>query len=78
MLKTNINKINFLRQAEISLVASLAVATSVYVPAPALAQEQDGEPKKVSHAVRHEREETGPHYMSYGASQRTPARTGLF
>jgi hypothetical protein len=26
--------------------------------------------------LRREREETGPHYISYGISQRTPGRTG--
>lgn len=26
--------------------------------------------------LRREREETGPHYVSYGISQRTPSRTG--
>lgn len=26
--------------------------------------------------MRREREETGPHYISYGNSQRTPSRTG--
>lgn len=27
-------------------------------------------------SMRREREETGPHYTSYGASQRTPSRAG--
>ena len=29
-----------------------------------------------NNSQRREREETGPHYVSYGASQRTPGRSG--
>ncbi|HEX5744447.1 MAG TPA: hypothetical protein VFX84_03310 [Candidatus Saccharimonadales bacterium] len=28
------------------------------------------------HSLRREREETGPHYVSYSVTQRTPGRTG--
>jgi hypothetical protein len=31
-----------------------------------------------SNPLRREREEAGPHYISYGIAQRTPGRTGRF
>lgn len=31
-----------------------------------------------SDPLRREREESGPHYISYGATQRSPGRTGRF
>lgn len=31
-----------------------------------------------SHTQRREREESGPHYVSYSAAMRTPGRTGRF
>lgn len=31
-----------------------------------------------SNSMRREREETGPHYISYSVTQRTPGRTGKF
>ncbi len=33
-------------------------------------------PKEEGSTQRREREESGPHYVSYGISQRTPGRTG--
>jgi hypothetical protein len=34
------------------------------------------ENEELNNPVRREREETGPHYISYSVSQRTPARSG--
>lgn len=34
------------------------------------------EPAENGSTLRREREETGPHYVSFGVSQRTPARSG--
>ncbi|MDL2342270.1 MAG: hypothetical protein QFB87_04305 [Patescibacteria group bacterium] len=33
---------------------------------------------KDANPVRREREEAGPHYISYSATQRTPGRTGRY
>ena len=42
-------------------------------PAMALAGQQEG---GSDNALRREKEETHPHHVSYGVSQRTPGRTG--
>ena len=44
-------------------------------PAPEFA-ENGNETNPDSSALRREREETGPHYVSYNVTQRTPGRTG--
>jgi hypothetical protein len=41
-------------------------------PAYAVATDNSGE----QNPLRREREETGPHYISYSVAQRTPGRTG--
>lgn len=48
----------------------------VVVPSrPAFAFAENGSEENVN-PVRREREETGPHYISYSVSQRTPSRSG--
>jgi hypothetical protein len=37
---------------------------------------QNAESELQSSTLRREREETGPHYISYNVAQRTPGRTG--
>lgn len=44
-------------------------------PSFAFAQNEGGN-NGSDNALRREREETGPHYISYNTSQRTPGRTG--
>lgn len=44
-------------------------------PVFAFAGMQDGQQ---DNPLRREREETGPHYISYGINQRTPGRTGKY
>lgn len=46
-------------------------------PAFAMAVDSGSEPDHTPSQMRREqREETGPHYMSYSVSQRTPSRSG--
>jgi hypothetical protein len=45
-------------------------------PALALAGQQAN--SEGNNPLRREREETGPHYVSYSVTQRTPGRTGRF
>lgn len=45
---------------------------------PTLAFATPGAENQEPNPVRREREETGPHYISYGVNQRTPGRTGRF
>lgn len=46
-------------------------------PAFAFATE-NSDNKLQDNSLRREREETGPHYISYSVAQRTPGRTGKF
>ena len=52
---------------------------AVLVPQPAYsAPGQIAENEMPGNSMRREREETGPHYVSYSVAQRTPGRTGKF
>ena len=46
-------------------------------PAFAFATENGGNNQQ-DNTLRREREEAGPHYISYSVAQRTPGRTGKF
>ena len=46
---------------------------ALLAPAYATAGESKG-----ANPLRREREESGPHYISYSATQRTPGRTGKY
>lgn len=43
---------------------------------PAFAFAHENGEDKANNPLRREREETGPHYISYSINQRTPSRTG--
>jgi len=51
--------------------------SKVVVPTqPAFAFANNGGEANLNNPLRREREESGPHYISYGINQRTPSRTG--
>lgn len=79
---TNITAIS--RQLGFALMTIATLAGLVEMPerpmkaallAPAYAV---GSQSSDSNPLRREREEAGPHYISYSATQRTPGRTGKY
>jgi len=46
-------------------------------PKLAFAEEENGD-TNLNNPLRREREEAGPHYISYSVTQRTPGRTGKY
>lgn len=52
-------------------------SSKVVVPnQPAFAFAHDNNQDNLNNPLRREREEAGPHYISYNVNQRTPGRTG--
>ncbi|MBC7707970.1 hypothetical protein H7Y63_02000 [Polaromonas sp.] len=81
-IKNNTNITGMTRQLGFALMTIATLAGLVEMPerpikaallSPAYALAGDS---KEANPERREREEAGPHYISYSASQRTPGRTG--
>lgn len=60
----------------VELAVDHAQLRPVAILQPAFAGASESGSNGYDNPVRREREETGPHYTSYGVAQRTPARTG--
>ena len=80
----NINITSYTRQIGFALMTIATVAglvevperplkAAMLIPAYAVTSQSSG-----SNPLRREREEAGPHYISYSATQRTPGRTGRY
>ncbi len=86
--KTNMEKLAEVSQQAGLLLMTAAVTigmvelpehsnNKVVVPnQPAFAFANNGGETNPNNPLRREREETGPHYISYSINQRTPSRTG--
>ena len=80
----NKNSISRVRFIGLAVMAMATIASLVDIPerplklavlSPAYAIAGEG---RAANPLRREREESGPHYISYSATQRTPGRTGRY
>ncbi|MDB5185369.1 MAG: hypothetical protein JWN38_1177 [Candidatus Saccharibacteria bacterium] len=74
---TNQNVKDFAHSLGLTVMTTAAVLSTIVLPEPVLAAvtAQETPREEGMTAQRREREESGPHYISYNTSQRTPSRS---